>query len=571
MLKTIKGKLIILISTLVIAIIFLGSFAIFNLDKVNDQSTVISNDFIPAIVYSEELNTATSDFRISEFKHIISTDANEMRELDKELDERQKKVESTMALYEEAISKHKEFGTDVYDEVKRQWNEYMVFHNEMIKLSTENKAEEAMELMVGESKDSFLIVSDGLLELAEFNKDNAAKASKAGDNLFKTTRTTSIIIIIILTLIAIVSSSFIIRGILKSLEVLKKELDTLAESGGDLTKEIETNSNDEIGDLGNSLNLFLSKLRFMIKDVKEDTEKTLKISEFISQNLNELTGNIEEISATTEELSAGMEETAASSEEIAATSLEIEKAAESIAHRSEDGVISAREINERATQTKDRVIKAQSEAHLIFEETKTELEQAITDAKVVDQINVLSDAIMNITAQTNLLALNAAIEAARAGDAGKGFSVVAEEIRKLAQQSEDGVTQIQSITGKVIQSVGSLTNSSNKLLDFMSTNVAKDYEFLLDVGDRYSEDASYVDDLVTEFSATSEELLASVQNIIQAIDHVAQASGEGASGTTNIAEGIAVINTKSELSAEKASEAMSIANRLSQEVSQFTV
>ena len=571
MLKTIKSKLIALISTIIIAIIFLGSFAIFNLGKVNDQSTLISNELIPGIVYSEELNTLTSDFRISEFKHIISQDANEMNEINKELVEREKKIEEMMALYEKTIKKENKQDISTYDTVKTQWNEYMGIHGQVIQLSEGNKTQEAMRLMLGAARDSFIAASDSLLKLAEMNKENAAKASLVGDNLFKSTRTATIIIIIILSIGALVSSTLLVKGILKSLRVLKKELDILAESGGDLTKEIKISSNDEIGDLGNSLNLFLSKLRAIIKNVIEDTDETLQISGFISQNLNELTGNIEEISATTEELSAGMEETAASSQEIAATSLEIEKAAESIAHRSEEGVISAREINERATQTKDRVRKAQSEASAIFEETKTELEQAISDAKVVDQINVLSDAIMDITAQTNLLALNAAIEAARAGEAGKGFSVVAEEIRKLASQSEEGVNEIQSITSKVTKSVDSLTQSSNKLLDFMSTNVSDDYDFLLDVGDRYSEDANFVDGLVTEFSATSEELLASVQNIIQAIDHVAQTSGEGASGTTNIAEGVAVISNKSELSSARANEAMEIANKLNREVSQFTV
>lgn len=571
MLKTIKSKLVILISILVVAIVFLSIFSIVNLEKVNNQSTIISNELIPGIIYSGELNTLTSDYRVLEYRHISSVEASEMSEIDQELDEKEKEIESTMSLYENTISKQNQQDVETYDTVKREWNEYLEIHEEIMKLSKENKVEEATALMLGASRDSFNLASNSLLKLADFNENIAVKASSEGDSLYRSTRSTSITIMIGSIILVMISSTFIINGILKSLNILRKELDSLAESGGDLTKEIETNSNDEIGDLGNALNLFLSKIRYIIKDVKEDTDKTLQISEFISQNLNELTSNIQEVSATTEEISAGMEETAASSQEIAATSQEIEKVAQSIAQRSQEGVISAGEINARATEAKERVIEAQTQANLILLETKTELEQAIVEAKVVEQINVLSESIMDITSQTNLLALNAAIEAARAGEAGKGFSVVAEEMRKLAQQSEEGVIQIQDITSQVTNSVENLTKSSNKLLDFMSVNVSEDYKFLLYIGEKYSEDSFFVDSLVTEFNTTSEELLISVQNILQAIEHVAQASGEGASGTTNIAEGVAVISDKSDESAKKAAESMIIANRLSDELSQFTV
>lgn len=571
MLKTIKSKLVILISILVVAIVFLSIFSIVNLEKVNNQSTIISNELIPGIIYSGELNTLTSDYRVLEYRHISSVEASEMSEIDQELDEKEKEIESTMSLYEDTISKQNQQDVETYDTVKREWNEYLEIHEEIMKLSKENKVEEATALMLGASRDSFNLASNSLLKLADFNENIAVKASSEGDSLYRSTRSTSITIMIGSIILVMISSTFIINGILKSLNILRKELDSLAESGGDLTKEIETNSNDEIGDLGNALNLFLSKIRYIIKDVKEDTDKTLQISEFISQNLNELTSNIQEVSATTEEISAGMEETAASSQEIAATSQEIEKVAQSIAQRSQEGVISAGEINARATEAKERVIEAQTQANLILLETKTELEQAIVEAKVVEQINVLSESIMDITSQTNLLALNAAIEAARAGEAGKGFSVVAEEMRKLAQQSEEGVIQIQDITSQVTNSVENLTKSSNKLLDFMSVNVSEDYKFLLYIGEKYSEDSFFVDSLVTEFNTTSEELLISVQNILQAIEHVAQASGEGASGTTNIAEGVAVISDKSDESAKKAAESMIIANRLSDELSQFTV
>ncbi len=103
----------------------------------------------------------------------------------------------------------------------------------------------------------------------------------------------------------------------------------------------------------------------------------------------------------------------------------------------------------------------------MYKTNEKELSEAIEKSKSVEKINVLSEAILKITEQTNLLALNAAIEAARAGEAGKGFSVVAEEIRKLAEESNNTANEIQEITKIVVNAVENLANNSNKILTFI--------------------------------------------------------------------------------------------------------
>jgi len=567
--KTIKGKLVFLVAILVGAIVYMGGYSIKNLDNVNEKSTEISKKWVPAMVYSEELNTMTSDLRILEYDHIISTNAEMMNEKEREMEEKSKEIEKYLALYKKTVDSKED--EELFNTVEKEWNEYLQQNKKVIGLSRQLKTEEAAKIMREESKQSFDRASDSLLKLAQFNKNKTEKASLEGDKHFDTAMKINLTLMVLLSVIGGVLGMLIIKGIRNSLNVLKGELDELSERGGDLTQEIKVNSKDEINDLAKSLNKFIQNIKDIIKTVNESVDNIETVVDSIKTNVTDLNNDVEEVSATTEELSANMEETAASAEEMSATSQDIERAVQSIAQKSQEGATQAGEINKRAEDTKANVQASQKKAKEIFTNTKAELESAIESSKVVEQINVLSDSIMNITSQTNLLALNAAIEAARAGEAGKGFSVVADEIRKLAEQSKDTVTEIQSITVKVIESVKNLSDSSSNLLTFVSTDMDNDYKTMLNVADKYSEDASFVDTLVTDFSSTSEELLASLQDVLKTIEGVAQAASEGAGGTTDIASKILEVNNKSNDVLQEALKSEESANKLKEEISKFKI
>ena len=240
-----------------------------------------------------------------------------------------------------------------------------------------------------------------------------------------------------------------------------------------------------------------------------------------------------------------MEETAASTEEMNSTADEIEVVVQAIAQKAQDGSLEAQKINKRAMDTKENITKSKDRAISILVQSKDKLGIAIENSKVVTEINVLAEAIMQISEQTNLLALNAAIEAARAGEAGRGFAVVADEIRTLAEDSKNTVLKIQGITKKVNESVTDLTVNSNELLSFVEKDVQSDYNEILNVASEYSNDAKFIENLVSDFSSRSEDLLLSLQDVIKIIEQVSQASGEGAEGTTNIAEKISDVTEKS--------------------------
>lgn len=326
----------------------------------------------------------------------------------------------------------------------------------------------------------------------------------------------------------------IARQITAPIKVLQAGLRD-AEKNNDLTYRIEVRSKDEIGQMAAALNHFIERIRESFHEVYDSAVFVDHSVKAVNENINRLNGNIEEISATTEELSAGMEETSASTEEVRATVEEINAAVENISQKAQDGAVTVEDINKRATLLREKFEISRDEAHAIRVQVEEKLEKSLQEAKAVDNINDLANGILEIASQTNLLALNAAIEAARAGEAGKGFAVVAGEIGKLADESTKTVNEIQQINQMVFDAVTNLSENAKELMQFVSVNVTDDYKNMLLATKDYADDASKVDRIVTELSATSEELLASVENITSAIAGVAIATDEGAQGTGNIA------------------------------------
>lgn len=566
---TIKTKIIASFTILSIIIACLSVYSTVNMHIVNDKSTEITVNWLPGVDYSNKINTMTSDYRILEFRHIISTNVQEMTQLNKDMNAKNDEIQKVMTEYGKSLFNDED--KKLFNNVKTEWDKYLKVHDKVISLSTELKTDEAMALMLGEGQKSFDTVSNSCLELVKFNKENADRTSSEGDKLYEKTMMIMITIGVVSIVLSIIVGVLIFLSTIRPLKILNEKLEELSEKGGDLTQKINIHSNDEVGDLARSVNKFISNIRYIMVEVNKGSEAIKEAVSNVNDSIYELDKEVEQVSATTEELSASMEETAASAEEMSATSQEIERAVHSVAERSQEGAVQAGQINKRAYTTKENAQNAQKKAYDIFINTKNGLEKAIEQSKVVEQINILSGAIMQITEQTNLLALNAAIEAARAGEAGKGFSVVAEEVRKLAEQSKETVTEIQNITSKVTNAVENLAKNANNLLGFMSTEVYEDYNTMIKIAEKYSEDANFVDNLVSEFSSTSEELLASVQDILKTIDGVSGAASEGANGAADIANRTQGVNNKSNKVLEETLKAKESAEKLREEVSKFKV
>ncbi len=344
-------------------------------------------------------------------------------------------------------------------------------------------------------------------------------------------------ILLAIALIIFVISNGISRDITKSLKAAILYFEPI--SNGDFTQDLPKRlqgRKDDIGGLGRKMDEMREQLRILIQEIRQSETTLNAVVIEIKENVLKQDESIENVSATTEELAASMEETSATAESISGMSEQIGAATKNIADRAQDGAHQAAQIHERANAAKMQTITQREKSNTVQLDIRGSLEQALLDVKIVEKIGVLSTSIMDITNQTNLLALNASIEAARAGEAGRGFAVVAEEIGNLAFQSKDAVAKIQEVTQKVTSSVSKLSSDSQRLLEFITSDINESFDTFDKVSEAYNKDAFDLDSLISDFSATSQELLASIDGVLTSINAISTATNEGAVGVTDIAQ-----------------------------------
>ena len=559
-----------LITSFVIVAIFIGVvgfLGLSNMNTINTNSKEMHDYSLESIKDLTTIEQNVSNVRANLLKIVYQENKSEQNDaLKKDISDFYNKNNSIIKLYEETLlsdSEKKDF-----EELKKDLEEYNSISNVLIKFVDEKnyEAADANFSKSTEIRTKMFTALDSLIK----NNVSQADTSYNDNNLLYTKSLYITIAMILIGLIFAITLGLSI-SLMISKQVKKVLLFAEALGNGDLTKSIEVDSKDEIGDLSKALNNASEKIKDLLSEIINSSADISSTSEELSATTEEISSKMEMVNESTEQISKGVQDLSATTEEVSASTEEISSTTNLLSKSADEASISIGEIKKRAIDIKNNAIKNIENSNLIYEKNQSNILNAIEESKVVEEVKTMADSIGSIAEQTNLLALNAAIEAARAGEQGKGFAVVADEVRKLAEQSAEAVVNIQNMVSQVQAAVKKLSSSGQDVLDFMSNDVKPNYELLMNTGIQYEKDAEFINDIIESFSLSSKQMDESVTQVSFAIQNVSAVAEESAAGTEEILSSVSEITFATTEIAKSSQSQAELAQKLNEMIQKFKI
>lgn len=376
-----------------------------------------------------------------------------------------------------------------------------------------------------------------------------------------------IIIAIVIIIFAVIISYVVKKSLSIKIEKIRKQTSELSKYN--LAYKDETEYKDEFGEVINSINESVDVLNDTINEVKQNSNKLFETNASIDNMFDEIEKEINKSAISVEHISASMEESAAALQELNTMTVSVKENTKNSVNKAQQGLELANSIENESIQIHKQTINSKEIIENIYEECNLKLKEALEKVKIVENIEMLSHSILDITEQTNLLALNAAIEAARAGEQGKGFAVVAGEVKKLAEESSRSVTEIQESLKEVISAVEQLSLSSKEILQVMDNEVMDNFREMISIAENYKAAGTSVKDMVDGFNEISEVNATAINEISGTVSLLSDTMSEVANSSYTIAENMSEVNERSGNIANLVKEANDVAANLEEMVCKF--
>lgn len=571
--KRISIKFLILIPVFVLGFLAISSNieSIINLRNVNSKAVTIADEHMKNISELSNIQKKTQNIHKLALSHIIATDLDTLISIVDEIRAEQAEIDSYINQYGQNL---RNFDSEAYDKLLESYKNMKYEIENLLAYSGNNAKQDAFALANGDIKKYGNDIQSQIDIIIDKANENADRTSKELNRMYKDAlfkNTFSVVLSIVSVIIAFYCVFIlVIRKINSINNEVHDIISGIDRKEGDLTKRITIRSNDEVADLGKGINTFMDKLQGIMKMIIENSQQLKTVVNEVHENVRISNDSASDLSAVTEELSATMLQIEESANKINQNTESVRSEVEQIASKSDS-------INTYSKQMKENADRMEADAKATMNETSSKvrdilsvLNDAIKDSSSVEQVNGLTEEILSISSQTNLLALNASIEAARAGEAGKGFAVVADEIRQLADSSRETANSIQEINGIVTNAVHNLAGNANNLVEYVNKSILPEFDKFVQSGVEYKENASYIENVMDEFSVKTDDLKQAVSEIANSINTITCAIEEGANGVSGAAESTQELVENIENINSRMEQNQQIAEKLQNETNIFT-
>ena len=558
--KTIRLKVLIPILALAFICIAYSGCNIASMKSLKKSSIQNSESNSEAIYKLDSLSIGFHKMHKLLFVYFVTGNETAKTEVRKEISDVAEGVTNNIEEYEKSIDKKNAKEVNSFNTFKERYDALYKKYMESLKLC-EDDIGGAIQMANDELASLVDKTESSINALTEAIQNEIAASNKSQAQTFDMTIRMSVIQIIVSVIISVIAILACIITITKPATETARDLDSVVDklenNCGDLSERITVRTKDEIGRLVNGMNKFMDVLQRVIGDVVESSNGLRENFAVVEKSIGLVNDRSCDVSAVMQELSASMQEVSATLVTIDKNVKDVDDSVAEFAKSSENILAYSDDMQHRASELEKNAVESRQTTGEMIGEIIENLKKAIDNSKSVEQVEGLTNEILSISSQTNLLALNASIEAARAGEAGKGFAVVADEIRKLADSSRETANNIQNINETVISAVNELSKNSNRIVEYIDSNILPDYNNFVASGRKYSDDSVYINDEMNDFTERTRKLhkvinklVESVSNITTVIEDSARGIGNAAQGTTSLAGEVQKIRSEMDVSME---------------------
>jgi methyl-accepting chemotaxis protein len=521
---SIVGKLGIGFGFLIAMLCMVGAFSIWQLSKVNAASHEITENWLPAVQGLLQMKYDCSTLRRNETQHILSSDEKGMKMYEDSMQSALRQIMDDQQRYEPTITGISE--RERYSAFLDRWSAFLKLHGHILELSRGRKKEEARTLSIGDARSAFNAAMTALDKVVEFNYLGAAASTTNIEQTYRHSKAWILGLLVVAMIVGVIQTVFTTRQIAGP---LRKTVDVLAAvAERDLTKTAEADSEDELGVLARSLNKTMEVLQATIT--------------VLSQNAEHVASASEELSSSATQQAKGAESQRDRITQIATAMQEMASTVMQVSENSNQAAAAARQAAETARASGSIVEGMLSTMREIAESVQDSAGKVEELGKSSDQIGRIIGVIDDIADQTNLLALNAAIEAARAGEQGRGFAVVADEVRKLAERTTTATKEIaqmiQGIQNETRTAVAAMESGTEKVHEGVnSTSKAGDsLKEIIRTSEQVGEMIMHIATAATQQSSATDQVNASMEEIRNLVKESAMGATQSAKACQELSE-----------------------------------